>query len=466
MEGEIYHMKEFDTITAISTAIGEGGISIIRVSGERALQVVGRIFKGKNTKGMDTMETYTMRYGHIVELGGDDVIDEVIVSCMKGPRSFTAEDTIEINCHGGIVATNKVLENVIKAGARMAEPGEFTKRAFLNGRIDLSQAEAVIDIIRAKTELSMKSAVLQAGGNLSAAVRELREKLIALIAHIEATVDYPEDDLEEITGIQVAARLKEVVEEIGKAIESADEGKILREGLSTVIVGKPNVGKSSLLNTLLKENRAIVTDIPGTTRDVIEEYISIQGIPIKIVDTAGIRETEDVVEKIGVEKSIEKIEEADLIVLILDSSSELTDEDRDIISFIKGKKYIVLLNKSDLNEKINIKEIDELESEYVISTSVTQGFGIDQLKEAIVKLFFHGEIKSNELVITNMRHKEAMMAANSSCIQAIEALSSTSAIDLASIDIRNAWYSLGQITGDTMEENIIDKIFSEFCLGK
>ena len=466
MEGEIYHMKEFDTITAISTAIGEGGISIIRVSGESALQVVGRIFKGKNTKGMDTMETYTMRYGHIVELGGDDVIDEVIVSCMKGPRSFTAEDTIEINCHGGIVATNKVLENVIKAGARMAEPGEFTKRAFLNGRIDLSQAEAVIDIIRAKTELSMKSAVLQAGGNLSAAVRELREKLIALIAHIEATVDYPEDDLEEITGIQVAARLKEVVEEIGKAIESADEGKILREGLSTVIVGKPNVGKSSLLNTLLKENRAIVTDIPGTTRDVIEEYISIQGIPIKIVDTAGIRETEDVVEKIGVEKSIEKIEEADLIVLILDSSSELTDEDRDIISFIKGKKYIVLLNKSDLNEKINIKEIDELESEYVISTSVTQGFGIDQLKEAIVKLFFHGEIKSNELVITNMRHKEAMMAANSSCIQAIEALSSTSAIDLASIDIRNAWYSLGQITGDTMEENIIDKIFSEFCLGK
>ena len=364
------------------------------------------------------------------------------------------------------MAANKVLENVIKAGARIAEPGEFTKRAFLNGRIDLSQAEAVIDIIRAKTELSMKSAILQAGGNLSAAVRELREKLIALVAHIEATVDYPEDDLEEITGIQVAARLKEIVWEIGKAVESADEGKIIREGLSTVIVWKPNVGKSSLLNTLLKENRAIVTDIPGTTRDVIEEYISIKGIPIKIVDTAGIRETEDVVEKIGVGKSIEKIEEADLIILILDSSSELTEEDRDIISFIKGKKYIVLLNKSDLNGKINIKEIEELESEYVISTSVTQGFGIDQLKDAIVKLFFHGEIKSNELVITNMRHKEAMMAANSSCFQAIEALNSTSAIDLASIDIRNAWYSLGQITGDTMEENIIDKIFSEFCLGK
>lgn len=242
LKGEIRHMKEFDTIAAISTATGEGGISIIRVSGEKALQVVGRIFKGKNPKSLDTMEAYTMRYGHIVGFGEDDIIDEVIVSYMKGPRSFTAEDTVEINCHGGIVATNKVLENVIKAGARIAEPGEFTKRAFLNGRIDLSQAEAVIDIIRAKTELSMKSAVMQAGGNLSKSVRELRDKLIALIAHIEATVDYPEDDLEEITAVQVTARLKEVAEELSTAIESADEGKILREGLSTVIVGKPNVG--------------------------------------------------------------------------------------------------------------------------------------------------------------------------------------------------------------------------------
>ena len=459
-------MKEFDTIAAISTATGEGGISIIRVSGDRALQVAGRIFKGKNSKSLDTMEAYTMRYGHIAEFDGDDIIDEVIVSYMKGPRSFTAEDTVEINCHGGIVATNKVLENVIKAGARIAEPGEFTKRAFLNGRIDLSQAEAVIDIIRAKTELSMKSAVMQADGNLSKSVRELRDRLIALIAHIEATVDYPEDDLEEITAVQVTARLNEVAQELGKAIETADEGKILREGLSTVIVGKPNVGKSSLLNTLLMENRAIVTDIPGTTRDVIEEYINIKGIPVKIVDTAGIRETEDVVEKIGVLKSREKIEEADLVILLLDSSRELTDEDREIISIIEGKKYIVLLNKSDLAGKIDIEGIEGLEPEYVISTSVVQGFGIDSLKEAIVKLFFHGEIKQNGLVITNMRHKEAMMAAKSSCLQAIEALRGTSSIDLASIDIRNAWYSLGQITGDTMEEDIIDKIFSEFCLGK
>lgn len=459
-------MKEFDTIAAISTAIGEGGISIIRVSGDKALQVVGSIFRGKNRKGLEGMKAYTMRYGHILEFGGDDVVDEVLVSFMKGSKSFTAEDTVEINCHGGMVATNKVLENVIKAGARIADPGEFTKRAFLNGRIDLSQAEAVIDIIRAKTELSMKSAVLQAGGNLSAAVRELREKLLGLIAHIEATVDYPEEDLEEITAIQVTARLREVEEQLTSAIDSADEGKILREGISTVIVGKPNVGKSSLLNTLLKENRAIVTDIPGTTRDVIEEYINIKGIPIKIVDTAGIRETEDVVERIGVKKSRSKIEEADLIIFMLDTSRELTDEDRDIISYIKGKKYIVLLNKVDLNARMDIRELEGLEPEYVINASVIQGFGIDRLKEAIVKLFFHGEIKSNELVITNMRHKEAMLAARSSCLQAIEALAGTSAIDLASIDIRSAWYSLGQITGDTMEEDIIDKIFSEFCLGK
>ncbi len=459
-------MKEFDTIAAISTAIGEGGISIIRVSGDKALQVVGSIFRGRNRKGLEGMKAYTMRYGHILEFGGDDVVDEVLVSFMKGPKSFTAEDTVEINCHGGMVATNKVLENVIKSGARIADPGEFTKRAFLNGRIDLSQAEAVIDIIRAKTELSMKSAVLQAGGNLSAAVRELREKLLGLIAHIEATVDYPEEDLEEITAIQVTARLREVEEQLTSAIDSADEGKILREGISTVIVGKPNVGKSSLLNTLLKENRAIVTDIPGTTRDVIEEYINIKGIPIKIVDTAGIRETEDVVERIGVKKSRSKIEEADLIIFMLDTSRELTDEDRDIISYIKGKKYIVLLNKVDLNARMDIRELEGLEPEYVINASVIQGFGIDRLKEAIVKLFFHGEIKPNELVITNMRHKEAMLAARSSCLQAIEALAGTSAIDLASIDIRSAWYSLGQITGDTMEEDIIDKIFSEFCLGK
>jgi tRNA modification GTPase len=458
-------MREFDTIAAVSTALGEGGISIIRVSGDKALNIVSKIFKGKNLKKLESIGTYTLRYGHIVD-EEDNIIDEVLVSYMKGPRSFTAEDTVEINCHGGIVATNKVLESVIKAGARMAEPGEFTKRAFLNGRIDLSQAEAVIDIIRAKTELSMKSAVLQAGGKISEIVNELRERLIKLIAHIEATVDYPEDDLEEITSVQVSDDLKDIVFSINKAIESAEEGKILREGISTVIVGKPNVGKSSLLNSLLMENRAIVTDIPGTTRDVIEEYINLGGIPIKIIDTAGIRETEDLVEKIGVQKSKEKIDEADLIILILDSSCELTEEDREIINYVKGKKYIVLLNKVDLGGKINLNDLEDIKSEYIINTSIISGFGVDKLKEAIMKLFFKGEINSNELLITNVRHKEALIMAGNNCRQAIEALKSTEAIDLASIDIRNAWYNLGQITGDTMEEDIIDKIFSQFCLGK
>jgi len=459
-------MKEFDTITAISTAIGEGGISIVRVSGENALNIAGRIFKGKNNKELSSIEPYTMRYGHIMEFGGNDIVDEVLISYMKGPRSFTAEDTVEINCHGGVVATNKVLENVIKAGARLAEPGEFTKRAFLNGRIDLSQAEAVIDIIRAKTEMSMKSAVLQAGGNISAAVREMREKLLGLIAHIEATVDYPEEDLEEITAMQVSKQLEEIVERLSFAIETAEEGKILRDGISTVIAGKPNVGKSSLLNSLLMENRAIVTDVPGTTRDVIEEYINIKGIPVKIVDTAGIRETEDVVEKIGVRKSYEKIEEADLVILLLDTSKPIEDEDREIIGKIKGKKYIVLLNKVDIDEKIDVKEIEGLDPEYIINTSITKGIGIEKLKDAIQNLFFHGKIKANDLMVTNMRHKEAMMAAKESCMQAMSALKGTEAIDLASIDIRDAWYSLGQITGDTMDEDIIDKIFSEFCLGK
>jgi len=458
-------MKEFDTIAAISTAIGEGGISIIRVSGDKALNIVGKIFKGKSQKEFNTIDSFTLRYGYIVD-GEDSIIDEVIVSFMKGPKSYTAEDTVEINCHGGIIATNKILELVILAGARIAEPGEFTKRAFLNGRIDLSQAEAVIDIIRAKTELSMKSAILQSGGKISKMVKELRDSLITLIAHIEATVDYPEDDLEEITSIQVSENLKAAVLSINKIIESADEGKILREGISTVIVGKPNVGKSSLLNSLLMENRAIVTDIPGTTRDIIEEYINIGGIPIKIIDTAGIRETEDVVEKIGVQKSMEKIDEADLIILILDSSSQLDDIDREIINHIKGRKYIVLLNKVDLENIIDKNDLDGIESEYIINTSIISGFGVNNLKDAIIKLFFKGEINSNEIIITNVRHKEALILARNNCIQAINALSDTMSIDLASIDIRNAWYNLGEITGDTIQEDIIDKIFSQFCLGK
>lgn len=459
-------MKEFDTIAAIATSLGEGGIAIIRVSGKDALKITGSIFRGKNGRAINDIKSYTMRYGHIIDKETDEVLDEVVISFMRGPKSFTAEDTVEINCHGGVIATNRILEEVIKSGARLAEPGEFTKRAFLNGRIDLSQAEAVIDIIRAKTELSMKSALAQSEGRISREIKAIRHSLLGIIAHIEATVDFPEEDLEETTSEITAVQLKNVIERIEKLLTSADEGKILREGLDTVIVGKPNVGKSSLLNALLMEKRAIVTDIPGTTRDVIEEFINIDGVPVKIIDTAGIRETEDIVEKIGVEKSREKINEADLIILMLDASRELDNEDLEIIDYIKDRKYIVLLNKSDIGNKINKNDISELNSDFVIEVSAKTGEGLDKLKNSIKHLFFKGEVTSKDTIITNLRHKEALIKAKESCKAALAALKNTMAIDLASIDARSAWMSLGEITGETLEEDIIDKIFSEFCIGK
>lgn len=459
-------MNDFDTIAAVATSLGESGIAIVRVSGQKALKIVSSIFRGKNGRSLDDIKSYTMRYGHIIDKDKNEIIDEVIVSYMKSPRSFTAEDTVEVNCHGGVVSTNRVLEEVIESGARLAEPGEFTKRAFLNGRIDLSQAEAVIDIIRAKTELSMKSALAQSEGRVSREIKVLRNKLLGIIAGIEATVDFPEDDLEETTSKITQAQLKSVLGDVEFLLSSASEGKILREGLDTVIVGKPNVGKSSLLNALVMERRAIVTDIPGTTRDIIEEYINIDGVPVRIIDTAGIRKTEDVVEKIGVERSREKINEADLVILMLDSSSELDKEDLDIIDYIKDKKYIVLLNKSDLGNKFNKGDIHGLNSEYILEVSAKTGEGIDALKDSIKHLFFKGEITSKDTVITNTRHKEALMRARESLIAALSALKNTSAIDLASIDVRNAWMNLGEITGETLEEDIIDKIFSEFCIGK
>jgi tRNA modification GTPase len=459
-------MKEFDTIAAIATSIGEGGIAIIRVSGEKALDIVTSIFTGKNGRSLKDISTYTMRYGHILDKEQNQIIDEVIVSYMKGPRSFTAEDTIEINCHGGVTSTNRVLEEVIKAGARLAEPGEFTKRAFLNGRIDLSQAEAVIDIIRAKTELSRKSALAQSEGLISREIKGLRNRLLEAIAHIEATVDFPEEDLEEITGERVSSSLKNMLIDIEELIDTANGGRILREGLNVVIAGKPNVGKSSLLNALVMEKRAIVTEIPGTTRDVIEEYINIDGIPVKIIDTAGIRETEDIVEKIGVEKSKEKVEEADLIILLLDLSRELDNEDIEIIDYIKDKKHIILLNKSDLEPVLDLEKINTDNKNSIIPISAATGEGIRELKELIKEMFFKGEVSASEVIITNSRHKEALIRAREKCDAAYETLKSGLSIDLASIDIRSAWSYMGEITGETMEEDIIDKIFSEFCIGK
>lgn len=459
-------MEKVDTMAAIATALGESGISIVRVSGERSLEIVNRIFKGKNNRRLLDIKSYSMRYGFIVERETGELLDEVLVSFMKAPKSYTTENTVEINCHGGVLAAKKVLEEVIKAGARMAEPGEFTKRAFLNGRIDLSQAEAVTDIINAKTEVSMKAAVQQSKGKVSKEINSLREDLLEIIASIEATVDYPEADLEEVTSDKASAELKKILNRIDFLLGTAEEGKIVREGLNIVIVGKPNVGKSSLLNSLIMENRAIVTDVPGTTRDVIEEYMNIGGIPVKISDTAGIRKTDNVVEKIGVEKSKEKIDNSDLIILMLDSSKKLDDEDRKIIEYVDNKKYIILLNKIDLGDKIDLDSIHELNSKFVIKTSIKLGNGLDEVKNCIKKLFFKGEVRSEDLFVTNVRHKECLIRARKNCMEALDVLKNTPAIDLASIDMRNAWTNLGKITGDTLEENIIDKIFSKFCLGK
>ena len=457
-------MKEFDTICGIATPLGEGGISIIRVSGSDSLKVINKIFKGKNSSNILDMKSYTMRYGYICDIDSKVEIDEVIISYMKGPRSFTAEDVVEVNCHGGVVSTGRVLEEIIKVGARIAEPGEFTKRAFLNGRIDLSQAEAVMDIIRAKTDLSMKSAVMQSNGALSKEIGKLREYMLNTLALIEYSVDFTEDDEEpdETIPIRVQEQLTVAIEDMKKLLEGANEGRIIRDGLKLAIIGKPNVGKSSLLNCLLKEKRAIVTDIPGTTRDIIEEFISLDGIPVKITDTAGIRETEDEVEKIGVEKSREKIDEADLVVLMLDSSRPLEDEDREIIKKVKDKKYVVLMNKNDLEKKISDDDIKELKN--IIYISAKTGFGIDELKKKVKDLFFNGEVDSESMIISNNRHKQALYRALENCEEALDRVNEY--LDLISIYVTSALKALGEITGSELEEDLINKIFSEFCVGK
>lgn len=460
-------MKEFDTICAIATPIGEGGIAIIRISGDKALNIADEVFIAKNKQSVKSMDTYTMRYGNIIERDSREIIDEVIISYMKGPHSYTGENVVEVNCHGGVVATNRVLNEIVKAGARLAEPGEFTKRAFLNGRIDLSQAEAIMDIITAKTDLSMKSAMMQRNGSLTKEINELRKYLLNVLALIEYAVDFTEDD-EDIVDDHLLNQIKDginkTIVKINNLLKNADEGKIIRDGLNVVIVGKPNVGKSSLLNALLREKRAIVTDIPGTTRDVIEEYINIEGIPIRITDTAGIRDTEDTVERIGVEKSKEKIEEADLIILILDTSRDIDEEDKRIIEAIEDKNYIVLLNKVDLEKKISENIVNSLRNKIEISAKT--GEGIEKLKEEIKRLFFNGEIDSESLIISNTRHKQALYRSLENCNIAFDRVNANEYLDLISIYITAAMKSLGEITGDELEEDLLNKIFSEFCVGK
>ncbi|EYE88645.1 tRNA modification GTPase [Fervidicella metallireducens AeB] len=456
-----------DTIAAISTAIGEGGIGIVRMTGEDSLNILNKVFRSYKNKDTMNMKSYTLRYGHIVNPETDEIIDEVIVSYMKAPNTYTREDVVEINCHGGMVAVKRILATLLNNGARLAEPGEFTKRAFLNGRIDLSQAEAVIDLIRAKTDESMKIALEQTKGKLSTKIKHLMDKLLKMLAHIEAAVDFPEDDIEDVVSKSVINDGKEIVTEIEGLIKNAETGKLLREGLNTAIVGKPNVGKSSLLNALLEEARAIVTDIPGTTRDVIEEYINIKGIPVKIVDTAGIRKTEDLVEKIGVEKSKEYIDIADLIIFMLDGSRELDNEDKEIIKMLENKRVIVVINKSDLPMVIDMDYIkNNLINHPIIYTSVNTEEGVEQIEDKIVELFFKGDVTVKDVYITNVRHKDILTKALESINKGIETLSSGFPIDCASIDLKDAYLKLGEITGDTVADDIIDKIFTEFCIGK
>ena len=386
---------------------------------------------------------------------------------MKSPKTYTKEDVVEINCHGGVVSTRKVLEAVLNSGARLSEPGEFTKRAFLNGRIDLSEAEAVMDLIRSKTDESAKIALEQAQGKTSKKVKEVSSKLLDALAHIEAAVAFPEDDVEDVVSEKVKKSVGEVIGEVESLIENSNAGKIYRDGLNTIIVGKPNVGKSSLLNTLLQEKRAIVTDIPGTTRDVIEEYVNIKGIPIKLVDTAGIRETEDLVEKIGVEKSKEYLEKADLVILMLDNSRALEDQDKEIIEFVKDKKAIIIINKMDLDNKLDLNYIKErFSDDTIVYTSINTESGVEEVKDKIASLVNSGHISIKDVYITNVRHRDVLVKAKESLIGGLNALEINMPLDMASVELKDAYLKLGEITGEAYSEDILDKIFSDFCIGK
>lgn len=454
------------TIAAISTAMSASGIGIIRISGAEAMDVIARVYRSKGGKKKIKMaESHTIHYGYIYD--GEELVDEVLVMIMRAPRTFTGEDTVEIDCHGGVYACQRVLETVLKNGAKIAAPGEFTKRAFLNGRLDLSQAEAVMDVIQAKNEYALKSSMEQLKGSVKKAVAGIRKDLIYHIAYIESALDDPEHiSLEGYT-----QKLLEVVEnsqkEIRHLVDTASDGKMIQEGIRTVILGKPNAGKSSLLNLLVGENRAIVTDIAGTTRDILEEYINLHGITLKIIDTAGIRNTEDVVEKIGVSRAKEIAKEADLILYVVDSSTELDENDEEIISMLKDKKAIVLYNKTDLAAVTDIEELKKKTGHPVIPVSAKEETGVRELEEEIKKLFFGGSLTFNDQVyITNARHKEALNEAYESLSLVQNSIEMNMPEDFFSIDLMNAYESLGRIIGESVGEDLVNEIFSKFCMGK
>ena len=458
-------MMTSDTIAAIAT-LTNSGIGIIRVSGNEAFDIVDRIFRPKNKrKKLKEEKTYTVHYGHIQD--GDEIIDEVLAIVMRGPHSYTAEDTVEIDCHGGVLVMKKILETVIKYGARMAEPGEFTKRAFLNGRIDLSQAEAVIDVINSKNNYALKSSVSQLSGSMSKKVKELREKLLFEIAFIESALDDPEHISLDGYPEKLKVTVNDMQEELNRAISTFDSGRVLSEGIRTVILGKPNAGKSSLMNVLVGEERAIVTDIAGTTRDTLEENIRLHGISLNIVDTAGIRETEDVVEKIGVDKARANADDADLLIYVVDGSCPLDENDYQIMNLIEGRKSIVLLNKTDLEMVLTPEEIKEKTGKEVVAVSAKEQRGIDLLEEKIKELFLSGEIDFNdEVMITNVRHKTAMSEALKSLSLVKQSIEDQMPEDFYSIDLMNAYEQLGTIIGESLEDDLVNEIFNKFCMGK
>lgn len=455
-----------DTIAAVATAYGEGGIGIIRISGEKSLDILRDIFEfGGETR---EIQSRRMTYGRIIDKENNSIIDEVLAVYMKGPKTYTAEDVVEINCHGSVVSLRKTLELVLRKGARMAEPGEFTKRAFLNGRLDLSQAEAVIDVVKAKTDRSFDVAISQLEGGLSLKISEIRQKLLDLLVDITVNIDYPDEDIEEITYENIEQNILLIANMIEKLLSTASTGRMIREGIRIAIVGKPNVGKSSLMNGLLKESRAIVTEVPGTTRDTIEEALSIRNIPVYLVDTAGIRDTSDKVEKIGIEKSKEAFNNADFVIFIIDGSRALSIEDEQIADHLEGKKSLVLINKCDLARAVDIKDVRKLVPDAdIIETSLADGSGIDEIEEFIENMVYGGEIsQSHSTMVNNVRHIDLLARSRDSLNDARSMTAAGQALEFIEVDVRSAYESLGEITGETVSDDIINEVFARFCLGK
>lgn len=458
---------DLDTITSISTPMGEGAIGIVRLSGPQAVEIADKLYKGKHL--LNDVPSHTINYGHIIDPESKEIVEEVMVSVLRAPKTFTREDIIEINCHGGILTINRVLELTMTYGARLAEPGEFTKRAFLNGRIDLSQAEAVMDFIRSKTDRASKVAMNQIEGRLSDLIKKQRQSILEILAQVEVNIDYPEyDDVEDATTEFLLEQSKEIKQEINRLLDTGAQGKIMREGLSTVIVGKPNVGKSSMLNNLIQDNKAIVTEVAGTTRDVLEEYVNVRGVPLRLVDTAGIRETEDIVEKIGVERSRKALSQADLILFVLNNNEALTQEDYTLYEVVKNEDVIVIVNKMDLEQNIDINEVKDMIGDTpLIQTSMLKQEGIDELEIQIRDLFFGGEVQNQDMTyVSNSRHISLLKQARQTIQDAIDAAESGVPMDMVQIDLTRTWEILGEIIGETASDELIDQLFSQFCLGK